>query len=90
MPTGEQFDCPAQQSILSAAHAANILISSSCRSGQCGSCLGKLLSGEIEYPKGLPDALSQQQQAAGLALFCSARAASDLVIELIEPEFPGG
>jgi CDP-4-dehydro-6-deoxyglucose reductase len=89
MPTGEQFDCPAQQSILSAAHAANILISSSCRSGQCGSCLGKLLSGEIEYPKGLPDALSQQQQVAGYALFCSARAASDLVIELVEPEFPG-
>jgi CDP-4-dehydro-6-deoxyglucose reductase len=88
MPTGEQFDCPAQKSILAAAHAANILISYSCRSGQCGSCLGKLLSGEIEYPKGLPDALDQQQHAAGYALFCSAQAASDLVIELIKPEFP--
>jgi len=90
LPTGEQFDCPAQQSILSAAHVANILISSSCRSGQCGSCLGKLLSGEIEYPEGLPDALSQQQHAAGFALFCSAHATSDLVIELTEAEFPGG
>jgi len=90
MPTGEQFDCPAQQSILAAAHAVNILISSSCRSGQCGSCLGKLLSGEIEYPEGFPDALGQQQHAAGYALFCSARAASDLVIELVEPEFPDG
>lgn len=90
MPTGEQFDCPAQQSILSAAHAANILISSSCRSGQCGSCLGRLVSGEIDYPKGLPDALSQQQHVAGYALFCSAQAASDLIIELIDPEFPGG
>jgi hypothetical protein len=47
-----------------------------------------LLSGEIEYPKGLPDALDQQQHAAGYALFCSAQAASDLIIELIEPEFP--
>jgi CDP-4-dehydro-6-deoxyglucose reductase len=88
MPTGEQFVCPAQKSILAAAHAANILVSYSCRSGQCGSCLGKLLSGEIEYPKGLPDALDQQQHAAGYALFCSAQAASDLVIELIKPEFP--
>jgi CDP-4-dehydro-6-deoxyglucose reductase len=88
MPTGEQFDCLAQESILAAAHAANILISYSCRSGQCGSCLGKLLSGEIEYPKGLPDALGEQRYAAGYALFCSARAASDLVIELIEAEFP--
>lgn len=88
MPTGEQFDCPAQKSILAAAHTANILISSSCRSGQCGSCLGKLLSGEIEYPKGLPDALDQQRHAAGYTLFCSARAISDLVIELIEVVFP--
>lgn len=89
MPTGEQFDCPARKSILAAAHAANILISYSCRSGQCGSCLGKLLSGEIEYPKGLPDALNQQQHEAGYALFCSAQATSDLSIELIKPEFPG-
>jgi len=88
MPTGEEFDCPAHKTILAAAHAANILISYSCRSGQCGSCLGKLLSGEIEYPRGLPDALSQQQHAAGYALFCSAQATSDLLIELIEPEFP--
>jgi CDP-4-dehydro-6-deoxyglucose reductase len=89
MPTGEQFDCPAQKPILAAAHAANILISYSCRSGQCGSCRGKLLSGEVEYPQGLPDALSRQQHEAGYALFCSAQATSDLLIELIEPEFPG-
>jgi len=85
--TGEQFDCPAQKSILAAAHAANVLISYSCRSGQCGSCLGKLLRGEIEYPRGLPQALSQQQHDAGYALFCSARATSDLLIDLIEPGF---
>jgi len=46
-----------------------------------------LLSGEIEYPRGLPDALSQQQHEAGYALFCSAQATSDLLIELIAPEF---
>ena len=90
MPTGEQFDCSPRKSILAAAHAANILISSNCRSGQCGSCLGKLLDGEIEYPKGLPDALNRQRHAAGYALFCSARAVSDLVIELVEPKFPSG
>ena len=88
MSTGEQFDCAAEQSILAAAHAANVLISSSCRSGQCGSCLGKLRSGEIEYPGGLPDALDQQQHDEGYALFCSARPLSDLVIELVEVRFP--
>jgi len=87
LPGAEQFDCPAQQSILSAAHAANILISYSCRSGQCGSCLGKLLSGEVSCPRGQPEALNEQQVAAGYALFCSAFANSDLTIELLTPEF---
>jgi len=89
MPSGEEFDCPAQVSILSAAHAANILISYSCRGGQCGSCMGKVLKGEINYPNGLPDAITDAQTEAGYALFCSAFASSDLTIELIEVGFPG-
>jgi len=71
------------------AHAANILISYSCRSGQCGSCLGRLIAGEVSYQDGQPDALSQAQREQGYALFCSAYAASDLIIELVQPEFPG-
>ena len=74
--------------MLTAAHAANILISYSCRSGQCGSCLGRLLEGEVNYPSGQPDALSEQQMADGYALFCSAYPVSDLIIELLVPEFP--
>ena len=59
----------------------------SCRSGQCGACLGRVLSGEVCYSDGLPDAISESEASAGLALFCSAFAASDLVIELIRPDF---
>lgn len=88
LPGGEQFDCGAAQPILGAAHAANILISYSCRSGQCGSCLGRIIDGEVRYPKGFPDALSKAQRDCGYALFCSAYARSDLTIELLQPEFP--
>jgi CDP-4-dehydro-6-deoxyglucose reductase len=87
-PGGEQFTCGAGQSILRCAHAANVLISYSCRSGQCGSCLGRLLAGEVSYPHGQPAALSREQQEQGYALFCSAYAVSDLTIELVQPEFP--
>ena len=58
----------------------------SCRSGQCGSCLGRVLDGEVEYPAGLPDALSRQQAEQGYALFCSAYPRSDLTIELCRPD----
>jgi hypothetical protein len=50
--------------------------------------MGRLVAGEVVYPKGQPDALGQDQREAGYALFCSAFARSDLTIELLQPEFP--
>lgn len=87
LPTGESFECPAGQPLLDAAHAANVLIAYSCRSGQCRSCIGRVLEGNISYPKGLPAAISETESQSGLVLFCSAVAASDLTIELLAPEF---
>jgi CDP-4-dehydro-6-deoxyglucose reductase len=87
LPADERFECPADKSILDAAHAANVLIAYSCRSGQCRSCIGRVIDGEISYPDGLPQALSTAESESGLVLFCSAFAATDLTIELLEPEF---
>jgi len=87
LPAGERFDCPANKTILDAAHAANVLIAYSCRSGQCRSCIGRVIEGQISYPAGLPQAISTAESESGLALFCSAFAVSDLTIELFEPEF---
>ena len=88
LPAEERFDCAPNQPILNAAHAANVLISYSCRSGRCGSCIGRVIAGEVTYPQGQPEALSVGQSDAGFALFCSAYALSDLTIELLQPEFP--
>lgn len=72
--------------MLSAAHAANILMPYSCRGGRCGSCRGRVISGEIDYPAGPPEGLSAKEMEAGFALFCSAHPRSDLTIELAQPE----
>lgn len=85
MPAGESFACPANKPILNAAHAANIMISYSCRGGRCGSCMGRVISGETTYPNGLPDAVDAADTKAGWVLFCSAYASSDLVIEIMKP-----
>jgi CDP-4-dehydro-6-deoxyglucose reductase len=81
-PGGQQFDCPTDKPILSAALAANILISYGCRQGQCGSCRGRVIKGSIEYPNGFPDAITEYDAGAGYALFCSAYAKSDVTIEI--------
>ncbi|MCP4390781.1 MAG: 2Fe-2S iron-sulfur cluster binding domain-containing protein [Gammaproteobacteria bacterium] len=87
MPDGELFECPADISILNAAHAAGILIPYSCRSGQCRSRRGRVLCGDITYPGGLPDAIGDAETEVGQVLFCIAYAGSDLVIEILKPEF---
>ncbi|MDH3761024.1 MAG: 2Fe-2S iron-sulfur cluster-binding protein [Gammaproteobacteria bacterium] len=86
LPDEAHFQCPADKSILNAAHAAGILISYSCRSGQCGSCRGRIVSGEVVYVDGLPDAISATEARDGQVLFCSAYPASDLTIEILKPD----
>ena len=86
-PAGEVFDCPADKPILNAAHAADILMAYSCRGGLCGTCKGRVLEGRVFYPAGMPAAIDDTESIAGRALFCSAHALSDLVIELPESPF---
>ena len=50
----------------------------SCRKGVCGTCKGRVVSGEVRAFAG--DALGAAERAEGQALFCNARPRSDLVI----------
>ena len=79
--SGKVFDAEASQPVLTSAHRANVLMAYSCRGGRCGSCRGRVLRGDIEYPGGFPEALSQAEAEQGYALFCSAYPRSDLTIE---------
>jgi CDP-4-dehydro-6-deoxyglucose reductase len=69
------------ETVLAAAHLAGLPLPHSCRSGRCGSCRARLLSGRIEYPAGPPLGLSVEETQAGYVLLCQALARSDLVVE---------
>jgi ferredoxin len=77
---GLEFSCEEKQSLLQAAIEANILMPHSCRAGQCGRCMSRLISGEYFYPNEPYDALSTVEQEQGLLLCCQARPLSDMVI----------
>jgi CDP-4-dehydro-6-deoxyglucose reductase len=79
--TRHQFKVEDDESILHAALAAGLVIPYGCRDGACGSCKGKLIEGSIEYGEYSKNALSDEERAAGGALFCQAKARSDVVIE---------
>lgn len=53
----------------------------SCRNGACGVCKGKVIEGSVDHGNHQAYALTDAEKAAGLALFCCAKAKSDLVIE---------
>jgi CDP-4-dehydro-6-deoxyglucose reductase len=67
--------------VLAAAQLAGVPLPHSCRSGRCGSCRARLLSGRVEYPDGPPPGLSPRETREGFVLLCQALARSDLVVE---------
>jgi CDP-4-dehydro-6-deoxyglucose reductase len=78
-PSGRQFAAEPDESILDAALRHGLTLPYGCKDGACGSCKGKVMAGSVEHGKA--QALKDDERAAGQALFCCARAQSDLVIE---------
>jgi len=83
-PSGHQFIPEDDETVLSAALREGYTLAYGCRNGACGSCKGRLLEGRIDYGHYQSTALSEQERANGLALFCCAKPLSDLTIECRE------
>ena len=81
IPQGRSISVPEDLPVLAAAQRAGLPLPHSCRSGRCGSCRARLMSGRIEYPAGPPLGLSAQESRQGYVLLCQALARSDLVVE---------
>jgi len=80
--TGETFTVADNQSILDAALSHGFTLPYGCRDGACGSCKGVILSGEISYPDKDLSGITGAEMKSGAALFCQARAQTDLLIDV--------
>ena len=70
---------PVDATILDAADEAGVFIDNACRSGTCGSCRVKLVSGSVRMA--VEDALTEQDKADGYILACQAKISSDVKVE---------
>jgi len=70
---------PAGLTILDVAETVDVEIEWSCRSGTCGLCSVKLLSGEVEMET--DDGLDSDDREAGMVLACQAHATADVAVE---------
>lgn len=82
--SGHTFGVEPSESILEAALRQGIILPYGCRNGACGSCMGTILEGSVDYPDGQPAALSYSDAAQQKALFCQAHPASDVTIQIRE------
>ncbi len=83
-PSGHQFTVQDDETVLEAALRENIALPYGCRNGACGACKGRVLAGRVDYGTHQPETLTDMDKAEGLALFCTAKPDTDLVIEARE------
>lgn len=77
--SGKSTEVPRELTVLEAAEECGVAIPFECRSGICGQCKTRLISGKVVME--VQDALTGADRAKGIVLACQARAAQDLVVD---------
>ena len=77
--SGKSAALEADDTVLEAAEHAGVDIDNSCRTGMCGVCTVKLLSGEVTMEA--EDGLEPEDKAAGMILACQAKSTGDVTVE---------
>ncbi len=77
--SGKMAELPPELSVLEAAEDCGVEIPFECRSGICGQCKTKLVSGKVTME--VQDALTSGDRAKGLILACQARSMKDVIVD---------
>lgn len=78
--SGVSAEQPPALTVLEVAEDAGVAIAFECRSGVCGQCKTRLVSGKVTME--VQDALTPHDRAKGLILACQARATRDCVFDV--------
>jgi ferredoxin len=77
--SGNSAPLPPEKTILDAAEEIGVEIDYACRTGVCGTCKVKLLSGQVTMD--VQDSLEPEEKARGIILACQAKATNDVEVE---------
>lgn len=77
--SGKSAPLPPDKTVLEVAEEAGVEIDYSCRTGVCGTCKVKLLSGQVTME--VEDGLEPEEKAQGIILACQAKATGDVEVE---------
>jgi ferredoxin len=78
--SGVTAEQPPELTVLEVAEEAGVVIPFECRSGICGQCKTRLISGKVKMA--VQDALTPHDRSKGLILPCQAHATRDCVFDV--------
>jgi len=82
--SGHEFNIEENETILEAALRQSISLPYGCRSGACGKCSAKIISGEIDYDTKALRGMAKKEFEAGKTILCQACVKSDVEVEVRE------
>lgn len=78
------------ETLLDAGLREGIALPFECRNGGCGVCKAHVLYGTVDHGAHQPDVLTEAEKREGKVLLCCATPLSDVEIEYVPVETPGG
>ena len=62
-PSGHSFELDPEETVLDAALKHGFAFPYGCRNGACGSCMGKVIAGRVDYPGQRPPVLTDNDES---------------------------
>ncbi|MGH6707773.1 MAG: 2Fe-2S iron-sulfur cluster-binding protein, partial [Bradyrhizobium sp.] len=83
VPSSSELTCRSDQTLLDGCIQIGLPVPYNCRSGECGECMAKVMSGEVqEMPGADPAIYTDAHRARGDILTCMCFPRSDVVLDL--------
>lgn len=89
LSTGKRFEVLPDQSILASALAQGLVLEHSCKTGRCGVCKTKVITGKTTVLQN-EESLSEQEQQDGLILTCCRTATTNVSLDIEDLGFLAG
>lgn len=89
LSTGKRFEALPDQSILASALAQGLVLEHSCKTGRCGVCKTKVITGETTVLQN-EESLSEQEQQDGYILTCCRTATTNVSLDIEDLGFLAG
>jgi CDP-4-dehydro-6-deoxyglucose reductase len=90
LPSGREFISEGSSNLLEAGLRAGLRLGYGCSNGNCGECLAKIISGEVQKTRHHDYRIGEEKMASGHVLMCCNTAVTDVVLEADEASDASG